>query len=69
MKISVIFLLIVALISVNVNAESLYSVLGISKGATQREIKTAYKELAREWICSVRQQNFLCFMFHMLFFF
>lgn len=49
MKISVIFLLIVALISVNVNAESLYSVLGVSKGATQREIKTAYKELAREW--------------------
>jgi len=49
MKISVIFLLIVALISVDVNAESLYSVLGVSKGATQREIKTAYKELAREW--------------------
>ena len=30
-------------------AEDLYNVLGIGKGASTQEIKSAYKKLAREW--------------------
>lgn len=46
--VAVLLLLVVVLLPV-VQCKSLYDVLGVSESATTKQIRTAYKRLARKW--------------------
>ena len=49
MKILLVGMCLMQLINVGYPEEDLYKVLGVKKSATSKEIKKAYKQLAKEW--------------------
>lgn len=64
MKINVVlvkFLIILAL-AYSEDDQDLYKILGINKRATQKEIKQAYKNLAKEWYVIIRKVDSVIFI-------